>query len=152
MRMLALVGALISAAPSCNLALANDKSLKLDYSALTFSHIACNRDLLVPEIGCNQWRGAAELQTDFSSYGLLYMKNRVHGEGTQSKFMTVGWQYDLGLRLDRQLEVGWHHHSRHVMEQKAPTVISADGRTTLTNKFPIYDAYYIRFVLYSGKK
>lgn len=152
MRMFALVVALISSAPSCNVALANEKSLKLDYSALTFSRIACNRDLLVPEIDCTKWRGAVELQTDFSSYNLLFMRNRVHGEGTRSKFMTVGWEYDLGLKLDRQLEVGWYHHSRHVMEQKAPTVTSADGRSTITNKFPIYDAYYMRFILYTGKK
>lgn len=130
--------------------------LNLDYSAFTLSKFMCNRDYLVPELGCKDWRGAVAIDADFGTskkydYRLVF-RNTVHGEGTKAKFQTVGWQYEAVLAATKLgLELGWAHHSRHSMDQSTPIVISHDEETVMRNKFPIYDAIFFRFVL-SGER
>lgn len=127
--------------------------LGIDYSAFTVSKIMCNRDYLVPELDCKDWRGGAALDADFGTtpkydYRLLF-RNTIHAEGNEARFQTVGWQYEaLISATNLGLEIGWAHHSRHSMDQSTPNVYSQDWETLVHNKFPIYDAIFLRFVLY----
>lgn len=130
--------------------------LNLDYSAFTLSKILCNRDYLVPEVDCADWRGAVALDADFSGPQVWklkpFMQNTVHGEGTSAKFKTIGWHYLLGVALPTDgVEIGWEHHSRHALDQAPPHVFDAEWCTLLENKFPVYDAIFVRFT-FTGKR
>lgn len=130
--------------------------LNLDYSAFTLSKILCNLDYLVPEVGCDEWRGAVAIEADFSTSTILglkpFMENKVHGEGTESKFKTVGWHYVLGISIPTAgVDIGWEHHSRHALDQGPPYVFDHHWENLVQDKFPVYDAIIVRFIL-TGKK
>jgi hypothetical protein len=120
--------------------------LKLDYSAFTVSRIYCNKEYLAPEILCQDWFGKVDMDMNFRILDTLFMRNNVHGEGTRAKFMTVGWRFEAGLALADWLEVGWSHHSRHVMDQPLPQVRSYKGEGLPRNTFPSYDAAFFRLI------
>ena len=130
--------------------------LGLDYSAFTVSKIMCNRDYLVPDVDCSEWRGAVALDADFGTSAAypvrLMLRNQVHGEGTEAKFKTIGWKYEVALTAPSLgLEIGWAHHSRHALDQEQPHAYSYDYKYEMT-KFPIYDAVFLRFVLTEKKR
>ena len=135
--------------------IANAYVLGLDYSAFTVSKIMCNRDYLIPELGCKDWRGVVALDTDFGTNSYqgfrLVMRNTVHGEGNESKFQTVGWKYEAAIVATQLgLELGWSHHSRHSLDQSTPLIVNQNK--DLINKFPIYDAIFLRLVFTGDKR
>ena len=138
---------------SATSARAGEYLLGLDYAAFTVGRIFCNRDYLVPEVKCRDWKGDVALDADFSM-GPLFFRNKVHGEGTDSRFRTMGWKYEIGLSLPKGVEIGWSHHSRHALDQGGPIVRSHDRKYLLkaTNEFPVYDAVFLRFVVYGTRR
>jgi hypothetical protein len=126
--------------------------LDLDYADLKVSKLLCNRDYLVPELDCKDWRGALGLDFGLGTSPLLgtriFMDNNLHGEGTDAKFKTIGWHYELGLSHTSGVAIGWEHHSRHVFDQHTPHIFSEDWEILMTNKFPVYDAIFIKFKLF----
>lgn len=80
--------------------------------------------------------------TTFLSY--LYWNNIIHA-GTDKnsagsgQFRTVGWNFQLGVRLARWLDFQYEHHSQHILDHNGP------------NHFPVEDSFGINVYLYRTK-
>jgi hypothetical protein len=109
----------------------------------------CNRDPIIPEVGCSEWKGRVALNADFRMLGAGYWKNQVHGEGTDSAFKTMGWHFEVGINITSYLDLFYEHHSRHVLDQGDAHHSSHDGSTT-SSKFPVEDSYGIRMIFYTN--
>ena len=79
-----------------------------------------------------------------------FWRNNVHAEGTHAKFMTVGWHYEMGIKLD-QFELFYSHHSRHTMDQYQPVYFNEYEEKLYRTAFPVEDSYGIRIILYERK-
>lgn len=77
------------------------------------------------------------MNTNFLSY--FYLDNRVHGETNNAKYELVGLEARIGLRLTNYMEVGYYHHSQHLLDDKYPY-----------QKFPVDDAVEIRLYIYGN--
>lgn len=73
------------------------------------------------------------------------MNNTVHTEGTESQLQTVGWHYEMGIRMNSQISIFHEHHSRHRLDSEvADTGRDPSSRT----KFPVEDSYGVRLQFY----
>jgi len=116
---------------------ADFKLTSLDHLSLDVSRFSCNRELMTPEIPCDQYFGRVQLNWDVGLLGdLIKWRNEVHSEGTRSKFMTVGWKYTLAIPIPGGLELFMQHHSRHTMDQDQPGGVP----------YPVEDSAGIRFI------
>lgn len=122
--------------------------LDVDQLNMELAQFGCNRDPMVPEIECGDWRGRAEINADLRLITYMYWKNRVHGEGTNAAFKSVGWNYELGINVSKYIDVFYLHHSRHPLDQGNAVHTSSDGSYTLRNKFPVEDSYGVRLIFY----
>jgi hypothetical protein len=119
---------------------------------MEFARFGCNRDPIVPELDCNDWRGRTSINSNLRLLETIYWSNDVHAEGTDAAFKTVGWHFELGVNVSKYVDLFYEHHSRHVMDQGNAVHISHDGRYRFS-KFPIEDSYGIRLIFYeSGSK
>lgn len=99
-----------------------------------------SRDPYVPQY-TDRWRERASLQWRVSVLESLYWDNDVHTETIDVGVVkTVGWHWELGLRINKYIAPFWEHHSRHVMDEK-PDERFSGGR----HQFPVEDSYGIRF-------
>lgn len=127
------------------------KLLDVDVVNMQFAQFACNRDPIIPELSCNDWRGRAEINADLRVLEYLYWKNSIHGEGTNSAFKTMGWHFELGINVSKYIDIFYEHHSRHVLDQGNATHFSHDGMSRMT-RFPVEDSYGVRFKFYENTK
>lgn len=116
--------------------------LEADRLDFTVTRFTCNKSTLAPDIECSQWRGRTAVDFDLRFAGLLRWRNIIHAEGTDAKYETVGWRFQVALPLGKQVEVLYHHHSQHRMdgEDATHTGPSGEGWTG----FPVEDSYGIR--------
>lgn len=116
------------------------KLLTMESFEMKYSDFKSQRDPYAMEY-TEDWAYRAATSFRYSILGVLYHDNYVHCEGLDSGVVkTVGWQWTIGLRLHRNVDVFADHHSRHVMEDYRPTV---NGR----NQFPVEDSYGIKFIV-----
>lgn len=118
--------------------------LDLDYFDMKGARFGYNRDPLTPDIEGHQYIGRIETDFQLRILEVGYWKNSVHTEGTAGQLQTVGWHYELGLRLTPYLSPFYEHHSRHRMDSTIPDY-NQDGRP---DKFPVEDSYGIRLHFY----
>ena len=100
------------------------------------------RDPYVPEY-TGKWKDATSVKFRLGLLGgKLYWDNKVHGETTSSGvFQTVGWQWEMGIRITKQVSLFRDHHSRHRLEDKP------EKRFKGGSQFPVEDRYGIRLIL-----
>lgn len=76
----------------------------------------------------------------------LYWDNLIHtttdvvlpaGKG---QFRLIGWQIRLGAQLSDNLQIGYYHHSQHLLD------------TIYPDHFPLQDALEIKFTLHKDNK
>lgn len=85
---------------------------------------------------------SVHLDTTLLSYA--YWNNIIH-TGTDAspteagQFRTVGWQFDLGLRVADWLDVQYEHHSQHILDWQGPM------------HFPVEDSIGVNIYLYRPK-
>jgi hypothetical protein len=70
----------------------------------------------------------------------LYWDNRVHEDSTNKQVRFIGWEWEAGASWDRQVDIFWHHHSQHLLDQ------SSDMR------YPLENHYGVRFTFYERAK
>lgn len=112
---------------------------RLDFTATKFT---CNKTPLAPDIPCSHWRGRTAVDFDLVFGGLVEWRNTIHAEGTDSKYETVGWRFEVTLPLGKQVEVLYLHHSQHRLDKEDATHTgpNGDGWTG----FPVEDSAGIR--------
>lgn len=120
------------------------KPLDLNYFDMVGSYFGVNRDPLTPDIEGEDYLG--RVATDFSLRlcDVGYWNNYVHTEGTKGKLQTVGWHYELGLKLTPFLSPFYEHHSRHTMDHVGPDG-NQDGQP---DRFPNEGSYGLRLHFY----
>ena len=113
----------------------------MEHFSLQLQQFDHNRDPYVIEY-TDDWLYRVQMNADFSLLGALYMHNRVHTEAIRSgPVKTVGWHWELGLRLHENVTIFHEHHSRHVMEERPPV---PEGRT---RGYPVEDSYGLRITI-----
>lgn len=77
------------------------------------------------------------LPRDDPTEHILYWHNNIHGSVDQEskEYREVGWEFEMGSRINRYFDVFYYHHSEHVLEQER------------SYKFPLEDSYGIRINL-----
>lgn len=73
--------------------------------------------------------------------GFIYWDSMVHGDTNHSKYEEVGLETRLGIRLTQSIEVGYYHHSRHLLDDTFPY-----------QGFAVDDAFQIKIYLYNNTK
>jgi hypothetical protein len=108
-----------------------------DFRAAKFTG---NRDPITPDIPVDGYRGRLATQFQVRLFEVGYWKNYVHTEGTDAKVETVGWQWEIGVRISKQLSTYWEHHSRHRMDAETP------------GKFPVEDSFGFALRVYTNPR
>lgn len=83
-------------------------------------------------------RIALNLGVDFTQY--LFFKSKVHGATTKKQFAWAGWEFQMGVRPFRWLELGYRHHSQHALDQPSPGP-----------RFPVEDGFALKVILLEVK-
>lgn len=120
----------------------------MDYFDLKTAKFGCNRDPLTPDIQCEDYVGRVAADFQLRLVEVVYWRSNIHTEGTAGKVQTVGWQWELGLRISKGISLYHEHHSRHRMDATVPDY-NGDGRP---DKFPVEDSYGIRFNFYMNPR
>jgi len=85
------------------------------------------------------WYTKSELEWRVNMLGPIYWDNSMHMEMIDATTVkTVGWKYELGLRLFKSISVYWGHHSRHILDE--PGAQNYIGPV----QFPVEDTLGIR--------
>ena len=117
--------------------------LNLEKAELDYARIdSRTRDPYVPEY-TNKWKDAAAIKFRIGLFrGKVYWNNNVHGETVDTGvFQIVGWQWEMGIRITKQVSLFRDHHSRHRLEDRP------EKRFKEGSQFPVEDRYGIRFIL-----
>lgn len=81
------------------------------------------------------------LNLNLDVLSFLYIDSRVHGDTDNSQYHLVGLEERIGVRVFKSLEIGWRHHSQHILDDKYPY-----------QKFPVDDSFNIRLYLIGNSK
>jgi hypothetical protein len=132
----------------CNTAYAQGNYSLFNVEKLEIKHAKMspgNRDPYVPWY-TGSWYTKSELEWRVSMLGPIYWDNNMHMEMINSTTVkTVGWQYELGVRILDSVSVYWGHHSRHVLDEPAPELYISG------NQFPVEDSIGIRIKIMEEK-
>ena len=93
------------------------------------------------------WHERASVEWRINVLKAIYWDNNMHLETIDAKTVkTVGWHWELGLRLHKKLMIFHEHHSRHILDE-GPQHAPYTGR----NQFPVEDSFGIRIKLIEEK-
>lgn len=112
---------------------------RLDFTVTKF---LCNKEPMAADIPCHEWKGRTAVNFDLSFADLVKWRNHIHAEGTDAKYETVGWQFELALPVLPQVEIIYQHHSQHTMD-RPQSEHHTDG-TRAWKGFPVQDSYGVR--------
>lgn len=121
--------------------------LELQEMNMEASRFGTNRDPLTPSYSDDAYYGRVAANFNLRLLDVFYWNNYVHTEGTTSQVRTVGWQWDLGLHVSKQIDFFYQHHSRHVMDAEDP-VYYTDRDTREQIRYPMENSYGIRLRFY----
>lgn len=98
-----------------------------------------NRDLLVyPESA----KEGVNLGINTSILGAGYFNSQIEGTTTSSQYRGVGLQLQIGIRLSDYLDVGYYHHSQHVLDRPSGDI----------PHFAVVDAIELKIYIYRAHK
>ena len=81
-----------------------------------------------------------DLHLKLNLFTYLYFNNVVHGTTDNTQFRSVGWKFELGCHITRHVDIEYHHHSQHALDQILPY------------HFPVEDSIGVNFNIYKSKK
>lgn len=127
---------------------AKDYYLGLDKFSISINKFTGNRTPELPQIDINDWAYRVETDFDVTILNFLFWRNNIHGEATESKFQTMGWQYEMGFSVKNAFEIFWKHHSRHTLDIENPTWVNTKTNETFKTKFPVEDSIVVRLIFF----
>ena len=125
--------------------------LDIDYFGMKAARFTCNRDPMSPERNCDDWKGRVSAFFNLSIIEYLYWNNEVHGEGTEAAFKSVGWHWELGIRVHPALFLYHEHHSRHLLDEDRSEELRTDEYPAL-KRFPVEDSFGVRLNFYTNPR
>lgn len=129
------------------------KAQSLQYFGYEFSEVYNERDPYLPEFDLRReqaqpdqgeyWDTRSAILfnlnlIEFTPSYRMYWDNEIYGFTTTQQYRTAGWEWEAGFQLDR-VDLFWHHHSRHVLEQERDL------------SYPLHDRYGLRITFYGDK-
>jgi hypothetical protein len=63
--------------------------------------------------------------------------------GKPEQFRNIGWEFEVGVRPFKWIEVSYYHYSKHMMDAQ---YVSNPG--TKDGRFPVLDAVQVKLWLY----
>jgi|LakMenEpi03Aug12_release.lakeMendotaPanAssembly.Ray.scaffolds.fasta_scaffold30464_19 hypothetical protein len=124
----------------------NFRLLQLEKFDIKYAQFkAYSRDPYAPQY-TGYWKDRAAIEWRINVLKSLYWDNNMHLETIDAKTVkTVGWHWELGLRLHKKLQIFHEHHSRHILDE--PGLELYNGK----NQFPVEDSFGIRIKLIDEK-
>lgn len=89
----------------------------------------------------SQMNDALELNLNTNILHYFYWDNYVHAETDYSQFRHIGYNFRFGVRVFDWLELYWHHHSQHAMDDTYPAPM----------RFPAEDAYAFKIKVWEQR-
>ena len=126
--------------------------LDVEDISMEASKFDCNREPMTPDIPCTDYLYRMAFRVDLRLLEVGYFRNNVHTEALESQVKTVGWEYEIGLRVFPWLDIFRHHHSRHVMEGEQPRVWDIDRQALREVRYPVEDSYGIRLRFWTNDR
>jgi len=120
--------------------------MRLKHFSLDISRMTGNKELMLPEIPGNEWNARIATNFDVEFFKYIFWRNQVHGEAAYAKFYSVGWRYDLGFQLGKQIQIFWHHHSRHTMDVDLPYYYNRITEEFEQIDYPVEDSVVLRLI------
>lgn len=135
---------LINNAQSDNWGLVELKEVTFDFK----NYFDGGRDPLLTQNGLQRKGMGKYFGLDFNNtlfWGLMYWDNTIHGQtdkdldSSGGQFRTVGWKWRTGFNVTDFLQVGYFHHSQHVID------------TEYKPGFPVQDAVELKINIFKAK-
>lgn len=120
--------------------------MKLKHFSLDIGKFTGNKEPMIPEIEGPMWSYRIATNFDLEFFKYIFWRNQVHGEAAYAKFYSVGWEYDLGFKLGKQIEIFWHHHSRHTMDIDLPIYYNRITGELDQLDYPVEDSIVLRLI------
>jgi len=93
------------------------------------------------------WYTKSELDWRVNMLEAVYWDNNMHMEMINpTTVKTVGWKYELGVRILDSISIYWGHHSRHILDEHGVEFYEEP-----LSQFPVEDAIGIRFKIVEEK-
>lgn len=118
--------------------------MSLDQFDLKLLKFEENRDPMTPQIREDAYIYRVTSDFNISILGVFFWENDVHAEAVSGAVKTVGWKWDLGIRVFPWLDLLHEHHSRHVLDEVQQV------NALENNKYPVEDSYGIRLHVYTN--
>lgn len=80
------------------------------------------------------------LNMNISPASWFHWKNRIHATTTSAQYRHVGWQLGLFVQPLDWLEVGFEHHSQHLLDRQGE------------HHFPVEDQVMVKLYLLGGNR
>lgn len=98
-----------------------------------------NRNLLTyPEPA----KEGINLGLEASLLDVFYLRPIVEGTTTDAQYRGVGLDLRLGLRVSPSVEIGYYHHSQHLLDRASATL----------PRYPVEDAIELKIFLYRARQ
>lgn len=120
--------------------------LRLNHFSFDLAKFRTNKELMLPEIPADAWDARVAANFNFTALRYIFWRNRVHGESAGYKFYSVGWQYNLGIKITKQIEFFWDHHSRHTMDVEQPYYVDRMDGMVKQQLYPVEDSFVLRLI------
>lgn len=120
--------------------------VQLDKFDLRIMKFTGNQDPMTPEIDPERYKYRAAADFDISLLGIGFWENQIHTEAVEHAVKSVGWHWNLGVRITSWLDAMYEHHSRHVLDQEQ--YLRKEWEES--PKFPVEDSYGLRIHVYIG--
>jgi hypothetical protein len=95
----------------------------------------------IPEMPAWTPKEGLAVYMDLHFLGPITWENYIHAMTDPGQYRLVGLKTELKVYVFRNLSVGIHHHSQHILE----------GRHPFLPKFPVQDAIQVNWVVYQSR-
>jgi hypothetical protein len=120
----------------------------LEDVSISYKDYISGRSPLITQNGLEGAKLGQEFNLNLNTniYDVIYWENIIHTttdkyDNHNGQFRLVGWQLRFGLRLTENFDIGYYHHSQHLLDYVYPY-----------GKFPYEDAVELKIYLYKRPK
>lgn len=115
-------------------------AVELRELSLTYHHFQSYSTF--PELGGRNADQGLNLGMNIDIAGPVFWDNTVHYMTSGNDSIYVGWNYRLGMRVFKHLDLGFEHFSQHMI-----------GQPEIPPHFPLYDSIFVEWKVFeAGRK
>jgi hypothetical protein len=93
------------------------KLLELDEASVNYKSFHPNNHAPLFD-GPQKERVTLNLDADVAKF--FFFNNKVHGTTTSAQYHLIGWNFQIGARVSKYVDVQYEHHSQHLLDRPAP--------------------------------